>query len=181
VTIFLKFARRFEITALCSSRRKNRALKEKRSRSVAMKLRAIIFLITAFSFAACSRGPATVGELKDFDAVCDQSNKGKRVAVEGYLRFPNSFKGERSAVLRLYKTPDFRFAPVGVQMEIGNGANQFELPPKQYKDSDLKVHLANGQVVGTGTKVRVSGSIYYPLVGQDFECALENPLVEIAK
>jgi len=40
--------------------------------------------------------------------------------------------------------------------------------------------MANGQVAGFGTKVKVSGELYYPLVGQDFQCALSNPLVEPA-
>jgi hypothetical protein len=28
--------------------------------------------------------------------------------------------------------------------------------------------------------VRVSGKVYFPLVDQDFECGLENPLIERA-
>ncbi len=40
--------------------------------------------------------------------------------------------------------------------------------------------MANGQTAGFGTKVKVSGDLYYPTVGQDFKCALSNPLVEPA-
>jgi hypothetical protein len=43
------------------------------------------------------------------------------------------------------------------------------------------VHTSDGQVAGYGTRVRVSGKVYYPLVGQDFKCALENPLIESAR
>ena len=53
--------------------------------------------------------------------------------------------------------------------------------PKEYTDKDLKVHLANGQVAGFGTKVKVSGDVYFPLVGQTFLCALSNPLVELSQ
>ncbi len=46
---------------------------------VSNKLAALIFV--ALVLAACSYGPPTVGELKDFDAVCDKANGGKRIAV----------------------------------------------------------------------------------------------------
>lgn len=132
---------------------------------------------------SCSRsqGPPTAGELKEFGAVCDKGNDGKRVAVEGYLRFPESFTGRQSAVLRLYQSADFTGTPIGVQMPIGGQANQMEMPPKKYSEKDLKVRLADGEVVGAGTKVRVSGTVYFPSVTQDFTCGLENPLVERAK
>ncbi|MGH9941840.1 MAG: hypothetical protein ACRD9R_05690 [Pyrinomonadaceae bacterium] len=150
-----------------------------------MRLRQLIALsLVALALAACgsgNAGPPTVGEVKDFTAVCDKANEGKRVAVDGYLRFPDSFTGDQSVVLRLYRAGDFAGTPIGVQIKIGTQANQTERAPKQYTDNDLKVHLADGQVVGVGTKVRVSGSVYFPIVAQNFPCALENPLVELAK
>lgn len=125
--------------------------------------------------------PPTAGETKDFASVCDKANEGKRVAVVGFLRFPEKFTGTRSVVLRLYGGADYAGAPVGVQTPIGSQANQAELAPKEYTDKDLKVHTSDGQVAGYGTRVKVSGKVYYPLVGQDFKCALENPLVESAR
>ncbi len=141
----------------------------------------IAFCLVALALASCGgeEGPPTAGEAKDFTTVCDKANEGKRVALEGYLRFPESFSGE-SMVLRFYQANDLKGAPIGVQMRVGSQANHVEQVPKQYSDKDLKVHLANGQVVGIGTKVRVSGTVYFPLVGQDFACALSNPLVEPA-
>ena len=123
----------------------------------------------------------TAGETKDFASVCDKANDGKRVAVVGFLRFPDKFTGTSSVVLRLYGSGDYTGAQIGVQTRIGNQANQAELAPKEFTDKDLKVHTADGQVVGYGTKVKVSGKVYYPLVGQDFKCALENPLIESAR
>jgi len=125
--------------------------------------------------------PPTAGELKEFAALCDKANEGKRVAVVGYPRFPEKFTGTSSVVLRLYEKSDYAGAPVGVQTPIGKQANQVELAPKEYTDKDLKVHTADGQVAGYGTKVKVSGKVYFPLVGQDFKCGLENPLIESAK
>lgn len=135
--------------------------------------------LAAIATASCGEsGPPTPGDLKDFSAVCDKANDGKRVAVVGYLAMPQSMSGNTSAVLRLYQTPDHKGAPVGVQIRFGAAANQMELPPQQYGDKDLKVHLADGKVADATTKVKISGSVYFPTVGQDFTCALENPLVE---
>ena len=134
--------------------------------------------------AACgggTSGPPTAGETKDFASVCDKANEGKRVAVVGFLRFPEKFTGTSSVVLRLYAAGDYAGEPIGVQTPIGNQANQAELAPKQFTDKDLKVHTSDGQVAGYGTKVKVSGKVYYPLVGQDFKCGLENPLIESAR
>ena len=144
-----------------------------------------IFLIGLLMFsAACGAGssePPTAGEMKDFASLCDKANEGKRVAVSGFLRFPEKFTGTSSVVLRLYAAGDYAGAPVGVQTRIGNQANQVELAPKEYTDKDLKVHTSDGQVAGYGSRVKVSGKVYYPLVGQDFKCGLENPLIESAR
>ena len=140
-------------------------------------------IVAVAALAACGGAPPaalTAGEVKDFAAVCEKANSGKRVAVEGYLRLPDSFTGDQSVVLRLYKAADFAGAPIGVQVKIGAQANQAERVPKQYTDRDLKVHLASGQMIGVGTRVKVSGNVYSPLVSQNFACALENPLIELA-
>ena len=84
-------------------------------------------------------------------------------------------------MLRLYAGADYAGAPVGVQTPIGRQANQVELAPKQYTDKDLKVHTADGQVAGYGTKVKVSGKVYYPLINQNFKYSLKNPLIESAR
>ena len=143
--------------------------------------RLIAFSLVAIVLTACSKGPPTPGELKDFSTVCDKANNGKRVALEGYLRFPSSFKDSNSVVLRLYQVEDFKSPPIGVTLQMGKQPNQVEQVPKQFTDKDMKVHLADGQVIGIGTKVRVSGNVYFPIVDQEFACALENPLVELAK
>jgi hypothetical protein len=145
----------------------------------------MIFCIGLLIFcAACGGGapePPTTGEMKDFASLCDKANEGKRVAVIGFLRFPEKFTGTRSVMLRLYGGGDYAGSPVGVQTPIGNQANQVELAPKEFTDKDLKVHTSDGQVTGYGARVKVSGKVYYPSVGQDFKCGLENPLIESAR
>lgn len=149
-----------------------------------MSLRRIFGIGLLIFCTACGGGssePPTAGEMTDFASICDKTNERKRVAVVGFLRFPEKFTGTSSVVLRLYAGGDYAGAPVGVQTRIGNQANQVELAPKEFTDKDLKVHTSDGQVAGYGTKVKVSGNVYYPLVGQDFKCGLENPLIESAR
>ena len=149
-----------------------------------MTLRSIFGIALLIFCAACGGGcsePPITGEMKDFASLCDKVNEGKRVATLGFLRFPEKFTGTSSVVLRLYAGGDYAGAPVGVQTKMGNQANQVELAPKEYTDKDLKVHTSDGQVATYRTRVKVSGKVYYPLVGQDFKCGLENPLIESAR
>ena len=97
------------------------------------------------------------------------------------MRLPEEVNRKIGPVLRLYPTPEFTGKPVGVSTEIGSQPNQIAMIPKEFTDKDLKVNIANGQVAGFGEKVKVSGDVYYPMVGQDFQCALSNPLVELVK
>ena len=94
------------------------------------------------------------------------------------MRLPDSFSGDSSVILRLYETAEFAGETIGVQTRIGSEANQMENVPTSYSDEDLQVHLADGQVTGLGTKVKVSGKVYFPVVEQVFACGLENPLIE---
>lgn len=140
----------------------------------------VMLALLAVLVAGCGdSGPPTVGESVAFAEVCS-SESGRRVATEGYLRLPDEFTGDQSVVLRLYETNTFESQPIGVQIRFGSEPNQIDRVPTSYSDADLQVHLANGQVAGYGTLVKVSGSVYFPVVAQDFACGLENPLVELA-
>jgi len=136
----------------------------------------------ALLLAGCGDAKAapTGGEAQGFSVACDKVNDGKRITVEGYLRLPDTFKAEGSVVLTLFETTDFQGKPIGVQIDFGSQANQIDTVPMEFSDDDLNVHLADGQLAPFGTKVKVSGKVYYPLVSQVFTCALENPLVELA-
>jgi hypothetical protein len=149
-----------------------------------MIMRILIGLTVLLALAACGstqKKPATTGETRDFASVCDKANDGKRIAVEGYLRLPEEVNRKIGPVLRLYKTKDYTGAIIGVSVEIGSQPNQIEFIPQEYTDKDLKVHLVNGQTATFGTKVKVSGDVYFPLVAQEFACSLSNPLVELSR
>jgi hypothetical protein len=146
--------------------------------------RFLTLTLISLAIAACGQAtptpPPSVGDAKSFSNACDKANDGKRIAVAGYLRFPESFTGSQSVVLRFYEDDNLAGAPIGVQIDFGTQANQVQAVTDQYTDADLKVYLADGQVAPFGTKVRVSGKAYFPLAKQDFACGLENPLVELA-
>jgi hypothetical protein len=129
--------------------------------------------------AGCGNEPPTAGAATEFSAVCARENDGKRVAVDGYLYFPDSFTDSQSVVLRLHETEDDVGTPIGVQISFGAAPNQVEEVADQFSDDDLRVHLADGKVAGFGEQVTVSGKVYFPVVDQVFPCALENPLVEL--
>ena len=143
-----------------------------------MWLRFLLVLILLLFLVSCNQEPPTTGTDQTFATACDDANEGTRIAVEGYLRLPDSFSGDQSVVLRLYETDAFDGVPIGVTVPIGSEANQMEDVPISYSDDDLHVHLNDGQTAGYGTPVKVSGRVYYPLVDQDFVCGLENVLVE---
>lgn len=145
-----------------------------------MRKIALVFpVLLALALAACGKqGPPTVGDSIAFNAVCDEANDGKRVAVEGFLRLPDSFTGDQSMMLWLYETEDFSGPYIGVSTPIGVEANEVKMVPLEYADEDLQVHLASGDVAGVGTKLKVSGSVYFPLVKQEFACGLQNLLFE---
>jgi hypothetical protein len=150
-------------------------MKSKRRTVFSASLLAISIFVSG-----CSEPAPTVGETKDFATACDKTNDGQRIAVTGYLRLPDSFSESTSVVLRLYETEDFSAQPIGVTVSFGDQANQVVEVPDQYQDEDLQVYLANGDMAGFGTPVKVSGKMYYPVVSQDFQCGLSNPLIEAA-
>lgn len=146
-------------------------------------LRAVV-IVLILCMAACSEGPKGPGVLVTFDTVCDKANDGKRLALEGYLDFPESFKSkEITIMMRMHPALGPRGpAVVGVSVPLGNAANQVELPPKQFTAADLKLHTQDGQVAGFRDKVKVSGTMYFPssIAQVEFRCGLTNVLIERA-
>ena len=140
----------------------------------------MVLVLCVFMLAACGDTPPTTGTVTDFADVCAKANDGKRIAVDGYLRFPSSFTDDGSVILRLFQSDAFDGDQIGVQTKFGTQPNQVENVANHYTDADLKVHLGDGQLNTYGTKARVSGTVYFPMVAQEFPCSLENPLVASA-
>ena len=141
----------------------------------------LVPLLSALAIIACVPASPQPGEFQSFAGACDKPNEGQLIAVEGFLRLPDSFEGLDTVILRLYPDASFTGKPIGATIYFGSGPNQAELITGSYRDPDLKVHLSNGQLVPFGTKLRVSGRMYYPVVAQDFTCGLQNLYLEAAK
>lgn len=163
-------------------------------RGMLIRLACIGLSAAALVLAACSEGPPTVGQPRTFDTVCDKSNDGKRVAVEGFLRLPETITVETNrrtgsateiVVVRLFQSGAYAGTPIGVNFDFGRDPNTMEeLPRPQYSDADLKVHLTDGRTATYGQRVKISGTVYFPNQvlksdSVDFDCGLDNPLVEM--
>lgn len=134
-------------------------------------------------FVACGQSDApTRGVPVKFEAACDKANEGKRLMVEGYVDFPLSVDDKASSVMMRVRP---RLATwentVGANAVIGNGVNSVEMPPANYKNRDLRLHLADGRLAGYANKVKVSGTMFYT-TGQApgaYTCGLKNTLYEL--
>jgi hypothetical protein len=149
-----------------------------------LKLMRIAIVMLCCGLGACAQsGEPKRGVPVTFDAVCDKSNAGKRVMVVGFVDFPLGFDDKDvSLTMRVRPSLASWENTIGANAKIGTAPNNVERPPQVYKNRDLKLHLADGQVVVYSTKVKVSGIVYYPssLPRGDLKCALSETLFERA-
>ena len=130
---------------------------------------------------ACTPRRSYPGVLQDFPSACEKYNESHQIAVEGYLRLPDTLTSTTSVELRLYRDLRFQGRPIGVPMLFGDSPNEAHKIVTSFRDEDLKVHLADGAVVPFRTRVRVSGRMHIPVGPTNFSCELEDPYVEEAK
>ena len=82
-------------------------------------------------------------------------------------------RGDYRSLLRGSASWEFT---VGASTRIGKDANMVQMPPPTYNKTDLRLHLADGQVVGYSNKVKVSGTMYYTSsVGQAERTRADSP------
>jgi hypothetical protein len=141
----------------------------------------VVIALLSVAIAGCTTGTAYPGVLQNFASACDKVNEGQQIAVEGYLRLPDTVTSTSSVRLRLYPDLSFHGSAIGVLMRFGEGPDEARRIVTAYRDEDLKVHLADGTVVPFRTKVRVSGRMRIPLGPSRVMCELDNPYVEKAK
>jgi len=87
-----------------------------------------------------------------------------------------------SIMMRMRPSFEDRDKVVGVSVGLGSGANQVELPPKEYTGAEMKVHTHDGKVLGYRDKFKVTGTMYYPSSAAqvEFACGLTNTSIESA-
>ncbi len=141
----------------------------------------VVMAVVSLWASACTPGTAYPGALQDFSSACAKYNEGEQIAVDGYLRLPDTLTSTSSVELRLYRDVGFHGRPIGVPMLFGNGPNEAHQITTSFHDRDLIVRLADGVTVPFGTRVRVSGRMHIPIGPTSFSCELENPYVELAK
>jgi len=97
--------------------------------------------------------------------------------VEGYVDFPVRFENsDKTVVLRVRPSLASWEYTVGASAAFGHGPNNVETPPDSYKNRDLRLHLADGQLVTYWNKVKVSGTMYYApgAAPGAYTCALKD-------
>jgi hypothetical protein len=145
-------------------------------------MRIVILLISVLLVACGQSGPLARGVPVKFEEACNKANEGKRLMLEGYVDFPLGFdNGDKSTVMRVRPLLSSWEYTVGAVATFGHGPNNVEVPRENYKSRDLRLHLAEGQVVTYWNKVKVSGTMYFA-TGQRpgaYTCALKNTLYEL--
>lgn len=129
----------------------------------------VLAILAANLLVSCKAAPREPAEQVAFAQLFDTKfdptwEKGdpvyKRVTVEGYLDIPRGMfvvSGATGDVV-LWATADRSGKSITMYLKVGEGANQVSEYPDHYKDSDLKVHTADGKTLGVGAKVRVTAS-----------------------
>jgi len=116
-----------------------------------------LLLLCLSLLCACSGPPRSI-TWADLDK--GKELNGQTVILEGYpgvLHSAVSNKGTQSfAILSTSAgTTDSAQQSVPAEAPVGTGPNQVEQLPEKYTTKDLKVHCADGTVVGTKDKVRI--------------------------
>ena len=120
----------------------------------------LLVALGAVGLLGCSPGPPR--SITWADVQNGKELNGQTVILEGYpgvLHTSTDHKGTQSfAILSTSAgTTDSAQQSVVASAPAGTGPNQVEQLPEQYTTKDLKIHCADGTVVGTRDKVRVEG------------------------
>jgi len=113
----------------------------------------------------------------DFSQVLDKANDGKRVSIEGYLTTPTtSYQTSNSAQLDFIERPNefssaFNFI---LSVNVGDGKNEMKTLPDKYTSADIIVTGKNGEKIGAGDRVRITGKLN---VSSDY-CSLDCQEIE---
>ena len=146
-------------------------------------MRSFMLLICVYVTACGQSALPTRGVPVTFESACDKANQGKRIMLEGYVDFPENGVDDSTGMMIMRVRPRLTGwgNTVGADARIGKEPNSAEMPHSGYHNRDLRLHLADGQVVTYWNKIKVSGTMYYAH-GQapgEYWCAVAKTLYEL--
>jgi hypothetical protein len=130
-----------------------------------MKAKLLWWVAVIASLVGCKEDPKP-GTPVTFETVCDEKfdstmeqglSVTKRVTLEGYLGAPRMMFCSDTCNLDLHPTAARDGRSISIAIKIGGDENQMDELPKDFSDSDVKVHTKDGKVIGVGGKLRVTG------------------------
>lgn len=144
-------------------------------------MRRYLFLLSLILLlAGCATAPQQ-GRLVTHATACSLENNDKRVALEGYPYLSRMTMVDDDFSVDLYEQSEGSGDKVSVYLTVGTGANQAEDLPDDYSDADLKIHTSDNQVVSTGTRIRVHGTLTVTDTGDSIVCFISPvDLIEAA-
>jgi hypothetical protein len=134
-----------------------------------MRRSLILALILLAVLAGCASAPQP-GTRVTHATACSLENNDRRVALEGYPFLSGMTMVDDDFSVDLFEQPGGSGDAVSVYLTIGTGANQAENLPDDYTDADLKIHTKDNQVVSTGTRIRVHGTLAVTDTGDSIVC-----------
>lgn len=123
-------------------------------------MRCAVLLMIALLMTGCSSGPPA-STPQTFENAGTQANHDKQISLEGYPRLPSTVYVKDHVSVELHEKADGKGKYLRFTVPVGSGKNQCEKPPKDFKQEDLKLHAADGTVVGINDKIRVSGKLFW--------------------
>ena len=119
-----------------------------------------VVMLLAMLLVACNgKNPGTPIQFGD---IC--KNDKKNVEVVGFARLPPRIEcTSAKCSMHFWGNADAQGQWHWAQLAVGSGANQMELPPQQFKTSDLKFRDDKGNVLGHNAKVKLTGYVTGPL------------------
>ena len=109
---------------------------------------------------ACASPPPPATPMT-FESADAQANHQKQISLEGYMSLPVAALVSDTMLIDLYEKPGKQGRCVSVSCRIGSGKNCVEKPPKDYKESDFKLHANDGSLVSSDAKVKVAGKLLW--------------------
>lgn len=112
----------------------------------------------------------------NFTQAADHANDGKNVSIIGYLALPNnSYTTGSSGQLEFIERPnDISGLDFILSVTIGSGNNTMKALPDKYTTNDVKVKGKNGEKIGIGDRVKITGK----LSSNDSYCSLNVKEIE---